>query len=547
MITSTPWNEQEWRRIAELGDDMLIHAAMRMGLAGDIKSLVCMAELAVQDATFGPGDPTFSCAGITHSVRVLPNTKGSKTAYQAPDTTDVEMLNASCMRAFALGLSRDPDRCGETKPTRLDITDRVIFDAKKNPARTIWTDDDARLVRAAVHLWAHDPFIFKHFFTACARFVRHPGFIATLVEEGVSMGALLKDTRETAVCKVDLGDVQMTYTPSALMLRSCNIASIAELLKSLAPTRAGSEDFDACMADSCIFELLSHINSIHDYASKDFVIGLAHVSALDVSDPQRALLGATVEMFDELSRWDRCSQSTQWPSPPQAPWVARAKTLCSYLTAIDAASKRFDPEFVQGMLHGHPKSGPTLAQVLSDPLYFESENNDTVGTLAGLVSRASASHCAQLLISAKTYMQSMALHHQHSLIKCVALCNGGPGRNASLHSEDFQHTLQIFQASGVDVMGVFESVSKDKVVQSTLLHALAESSHPDKLEALMGALQEGADPMLRNSRGRRPSSSVTDKALRAQWVGVENSFLARQAALDAIAQIASDLRVSSSA
>lgn len=536
MITSPPWTAEDWRRTAAAGDDLLLHSALRLGLNGDVKSLTTLMELGLADAS--GGNPGLSQVALeleaTLSIPARPGTQAaSKDAAE-----NIAFNYVTLMMTVAMALSKDPQT--RNPVTRDDIYD--LLQIGDLPLRQTWDGDDEKLARLALRLWKGDEQALSKFFLAGARFANHPGFVQAFIDEGVGPRSgldVLSAHHDYMICPCD--DTKSSPCALSLMVRTGNVAGVARFLENTHPNHPGEVDgyrTDARLVDASIHGILRDLFGKNDRVLSGLVNRLiddrevALRLAGGVADARlRDLPRATVSMFDELSCWD------QWSESGRQPWVVRAHVLLKYLDWINDEHHSADPVFVEAMFHGNPKKGPTLAQVFNDPKLFESEDVDVIGTLSGLIYRAGASHCACVLAGAGGYIAAMTPGNQGSLIECVAMAGRKPDHKARLNTEDFRDSLRALESVGLDVYGPIRVAGNGKQVRSTLLHALAESQHKDTCSAMVVALEEGADPHVRNERNWLAASCVSNKDRKQQWALIEKSFLARKAAQAAVCEI----------
>lgn len=107
-----------------------------------------------------------------------------------------------------------------------------------------------------------------------------------------------------------------------------------------------------------------------------------------------------------------------------------------------------------------------------------------------------------------------------------------------LDEADFKRTLILLKEAGFNLTHPpSEDSDHADFAWFNLLHTIAQSRHRDTLNALVVALEVGCDPTVRNNRDALPSDLVDDPAVRARWLAIEQSHLARLSAMAAVESI----------
>lgn len=213
--------------------------------------------------------------------------------------------------------------------------------------------------------------------------------------------------------------------------------------------------------------------------------------------------------------------------PDLESWVLRATLLRGHLKHLDELSLEPDPGLVNSFLSQPPKEGLTLCDVLADTRLNAPVGNDDDALIGqkdavrNLLGTAALAHCPAILACASPapgpwMLEAIDLHSRH--------------RKGRLKPESFRSTLQVLKDKGVDLAKPFHIGS----ICGTLLHRLAQSDHPDKIQALQVALEEGCDPRVPNERGWLAHRYMDQSHEKDAWLTVERSHLARQAAVAAL-------------
>lgn len=151
-------------------------------------------------------------------------------------------------------------------------------------------------------------------------------------------------------------------------------------------------------------------------------------------------------------------------------------------------------------------------------------------------------HCAPVL---EVLKPMIAVHaklplDQHTEIRIVTALEQKTVSDAfPFNAVQFQAALNVMVGQGHAFVIDFEH--DGKASRYSVLHDLAghngKNTYPHRMEKLLGLLEAGADPSVRNLAGQVPATMVKPPADRHQWQGVVNARRARLVAYDVLKEL----------
>lgn len=534
MSQNTPWTMQDWGRLVDGaggGFDLVLHAAFRRAMIGDVDSMTSLMRFCRTEQ----GEPLNGFALIDFSALnlALPLTLRLPDDGE-PGEVKFRVENVTLMQCVALSMLWDEplDSSASYDTGRV----KRALGAGEPLLRQHWRDKDDVLIREAVQTWQDGEHIVRRFFCACARFARHPRMVDAFIAAGTDVAALFDYREDENMIEKD-PFAGMAAVPAMINAGSCAAAArlLQEVriqgldrtmpkgvLRAFLDTSHGAEpsqvrDWDRCVARLKLGPLPGEAASTPREAGSD----MGRVAA------------GTVELLDELAEVE---------DPTREAWLARAITLQHYLRSIDERGLTADTAFVDAMLTRPYGPGKTLLQSMLDVAStWKDHHRDSRMAVSELVMAAGATHCVPALRALAPVIAALQRREDASsgaLLKAVAMAgdkDSAMARHSRLVPEAFRQSLQLLKALGVELNAPFEDEWRKTAAQSTLLHALAESDHPDMCAALVVALEEGCDPTVRNGRKWLASSSVANPRTKQRWLEIERSHAARQQAQAALA------------
>lgn len=532
MLSDNTWTVRDWHRTALSGSDLLVHAAMRRGIAGDRESILnlltfCQSADGQKISPIADHDEP-----VDMDLRVL-HTNGK--------LKDYKLKNATLVKAVAICLSYDTDSLVDIGESNTHAHVSNVLEERRESQRKLWTEADAQIMHQAIELWRENRPELIEFITNCARHVRHPGFVAAMVDHNLDM----PDLMWRSIMAHGTNDDETNRSGVQLMLQASNTQGLALWLESIKDLSAVQGMNVPILKEAFGGTLKTTSNSTFSSYQTDESIKSQLPFTL-VEEGRASTARAATDDLGPVTQGLLRILRTLYRD--EKALVGHANTLTRYLTGMDANDVPRSQRFVESVLNEPVQGGRSLSVMLDDmatsidrPL--DSKQNLDASVL-NLLLKSAATHCADVIKAASNLIASQPAIHCDLLKACAmagVVSTTQERQRSTLNSTAFQDTIRALQQAGVDLKSSFMDTSKDKPAQSTFLHALAESRHKDTVDALLVCLDEGFDPSVRNGRNWLASSSVTDKDIKASWIAVEKSYAARKAATSAIDEIVSEV------
>lgn len=519
------WTEDRWRELARGDAGVFMEAAVMRSFSGDVPAMTALVQM------LGQGGHDWPTSRQCQGMRVEAPLR-QVDGRVLPTRLDAMTLMACVAAAVADDPADRPVVQGVQPSTALTVH------AEDGVARGQWTAEDACLVRAAVRLWRDDARALNQLMVYGAGFVVHEGFVQAFIDEGMDVALLLDAASEVTFASARTGAranalVTMVYNGNAAgaarwldglderALQHPQVQALFDALLVLDHPVGPSANFRPM--EAAVAQLLhQHLPSEARLQTQSGVRGMAGLMAT-----------GTIGLLGQACRIN--------PSRPDS-WLITANALQQYLLAMEQYAQPVSHDFVDALLAHRPREGKSLHDKLAslgDRWPLAPEGSAAKAQLvSGLLRRAAASHCAGVLEAATGLLQAHPAVHAE-LAKAVAMGakhSAKTSRAAPLDEPAFRRSLRALKSFGIDIAGPFEDAWRRTPGRSSLLHALAESGHPDTCAALLVALEEGCDATLRNGRDRLPSACLGNRARKQQWLQVERAFLARRSAHAALEQ-----------
>lgn len=199
-----------------------------------------------------------------------------------------------------------------------------------------------------------------------------------------------------------------------------------------------------------------------------------------------------------------------------------------------------DQDFVHAVLQSPAGFAEIIVRDLLKAQSPTDWNAAVTQAAAGLAVTAVQAHHHELLASCQalaTFISDPAPGTRNLVIRAA----GDINPDMSFRSEDFAATLNFLSSAGVDLWTPVDRpgqlTANNRPKTTSLLHELAESRTGHYADALVVALELGADPELKDHAGRRASNLIDDPARREHWKSIVRSHVARAAAHDILEEI----------
>lgn len=531
--------------MAEDDSAELIQASIEAGLRGDKPALQALLDMLQAD-------------GISERQNWSVDSVIVRTPVEpwASSLTGIHRFEpASIPMAVGLALSRDGPPKNDISTVDLSL---MKWRTTSRKIRSSWNEDDEQLVQSAIELWrpggracedTSDTQSIRKLLVTVARYALHEGAIAAFSRAGIDAGLLASTGHDVDRHDPSGTQVWPTTDPArqvvplpALLLETNNFAGADWLLGHLSKSVPAEAE-----------RIAQHIvKDITDVQKSGGSRSLLAISRMARFRTERTLPSdwTTDEGVHILSFLNRCMEL----QPSRLTQVAQLKVLSTLLDSgqDNQCCASWDPEFVRSLLdlpsHRHR---PALRHAIGDwrnlveteegalPAKTSPESQrPALHALAKLMDSAVKTHCHPVLAAGRSFLDSAFAVPQCEWLApehCVVLAGAMAG-SAEFQPEDFRKTLEVLSAAGAPVTKGFKVEGK----ATSLLHALADTSHRDQAPALVVALEAGCDPYVRNQRRWRAASCVKDPGRKEQWFSIEKSVAARRSALDALEDLGVD-------
>lgn len=394
-------------------------------------------------------------------------------------------------------------------------------------SRTHWSALDEALVQAAISLWRPGgPLAFgqdneqglARFMALVARHLDHDEPIRAFERAGVDPDLFHGWTVGARSCD-DLGqdtgwDVSTPHSSrvplTVLMILRNNLMSAAEVLNHGA-TPAARE-----MAR----RLIEHIASSSEL--------LKSLSPVFHQHPSLGLGHQVLRLMESLNQ-------LHGESITQVAWL---KVLKTAIACTDDMGYPFDKEFSRRVLACAQFDMTNGGR--QSPALTGSHARLRSSAVVDLLVAALNGHRLEVLEAAKPLLEQVARHgsvlggqltRERVLIEAARL----PQRKLFL-ADDCRRTLGLLQETGFDLRAPIVTLldRRGRRSVSSLLHNLACSRHPCRVDAMAVALEAGARPEIHDSQRKTPHALLDNEADKIRWRDLVASHHARAAADSAL-------------
>ena len=211
-------------------------------------------------------------------------------------------------------------------------------------------------------------------------------------------------------------------------------------------------------------------------------------------------------------------------SPVPATQMAQLAVLTAGLfLSLRVPGGHWDPTFVRDMLAlpGHGDR-PPFRDFIGN---LASSLSDRQDPLFSAMYMACATHCHPILDAIPAALRACGTHAvaRDGLLEALTSLS----EKTDVMVQNMQRTLSCLERNGFEI-------ARSMASGDTVLHRIAQSSHPHQTAAQLAAMEAGCDPAVRNSRSWKPASCIKDPSKKTQWLAVERSFMAGRAATAAL-------------